>query len=60
MALSECVPASVWCPVVLVHFCVWYVLVFYAPVYMHELYIPDLRCAGVMQREWLLFIQISR
>jgi len=22
--------ASVWCPVVLEHFCVWYVLVFYA------------------------------
>jgi len=29
VALSECVPASVWCPVVLEHFCVWCVLVFY-------------------------------
>jgi len=34
VALSECVPASVWCPVVLEHFCVSYVLVFYASVLM--------------------------
>ena len=30
VALSESVSASVWCPVVLEHVCVWYVLVFYA------------------------------
>ena len=34
VALSECVSASVWCPVVLEHVCVWYVLVFYASVLM--------------------------
>ena len=34
VALSECVSASVWCPVVLEHFSVWYVLVFYASVLM--------------------------
>jgi len=34
VVLSECVPASVWCPVVLEHVCVWYVLVFYASVLM--------------------------
>ena len=34
VALSECVPASVWCPVVLEHVCVWHVLVFYDSVLM--------------------------
>ena len=34
VALNECVSASVWCPVVLEHVCVWYVLVFYASVLM--------------------------
>jgi len=48
VALSECVSATVWCPVVLEHVCVWYVLCICIDDYMHELYIPDLRCAGVM------------
>ena len=48
VALSECVSASVWCLVVLEHVCVWYVLCICIDDYMHELYIPDLRLAGVM------------
>ena len=52
MALSERVPASVWCPVALEFSSVWYVLmVFYAYVLMSicmSLYIPGLRCVGVM------------
>jgi len=32
VALSECFPASEWCPVVLEYVCVWYVFVFYASV----------------------------
>ena len=43
VALSECVPASVWYPVVLEHFVCGMFWCF-----MHELYIPDLRHVGVM------------
>ena len=50
MVLSECVPASVWCPVVLEHDCVvcFGVLCICIDDYMHGLYVPDLRRAGVM------------
>jgi len=48
VALSECVPASVWCPVVLEHFVCGGVLCICINVYMHELYVPDLRRGGVM------------
>ena len=47
VALSECVPASVWCPVVLEHF-VCGMFWCFMHVYMHELYITDLRRVGVM------------
>ena len=48
LALSERIPASVWCPVALEYSSVWCVLVvFYAYVLMSicmSLYIPGLRC----------------
>jgi len=52
VALSEHVPASMWCPVALEFSSVWYVLmVFYEYVLMTicmSLYIPGLRRVGVM------------
>jgi len=51
VALGECVSASVWCPVVLEHFvCVvcFGVLCICIDDYKRELYIHDLRRAGVM------------
>ena len=52
VALSDRVPASVWCSVGLELFTVWYSLVvFYAYVLMSicmSLYIPGLRRVGVM------------
>jgi len=52
VALSECVPASVWCPVALEFSSVWYgLMVLYAYVLMSicmTLYIPGLRRVGVM------------
>ena len=52
VALSECVPAGVWCPVALEFSSVWYgLMVIYAYVLMSicmSLYIPGLRHVGVM------------
>ena len=46
MALSECVPASVWFLNILCLVC-FGVLCICIDVDMHELYIPDLRRVGV-------------
>jgi len=55
LALSERIPASVWCPVALEYSSVWCVLVvFYAYVLTTicmGLYIPGLRRVGVMVSE---------
>ena len=56
VALSECVSASdgvLWFLNILCVVC-FGVLCICIDDYMHELYIPDLRRAGVMWRDWLL------